>query len=397
MELGVFGRLELDRELLLALQQGLPEGGTRRVRQPGDGPADAAGAGGRVYGGGSADLPMRKWKDENAARVRALRAFVRGSAVVPILVQQDPDPDGMASALGLRTLLRRHEDDSPIVSLGEVTRPENRRMAELLDLRVVRVTEAELNGFKRVITVDTQPLPVKGRSRYAVIDHHPARDGYTADFLDIRPEMGAAASMVTAYLRVKDQHRITPRLATALIYGIRTDTEVLRRGTTGADVEAYAFLQGMADQELLRKIGRPSFSEEGVRAVGRALGELRKENDIAVAYVGRLDDRNAHVLPNLADFCLAIEAVSWSAAAGLVDDELVINIRRVGGGVGAGDLAKSLAEEEGMGGGHRSMARVAIHLDEPGRFAEEPGDGPATEWVLERMLHGVDSLREERA
>ena len=339
---------------------------------------------------------MRKWKNENAARVRALRAFARGVAVVPILVQQDPDPDGMASALGLRTLLDRPEDASPIISLGEVTRPENRRMAELLDLRVVRVTEAELKGFKRVITVDTQPLPGETQTRYAVIDHHPARDGYAADFLDIRPEMGAAASMVTAYLRVGDEHRITPRLATALIYGIRTETEVLRRGTMGADVEAYAFLQGLADQELLRKIGRPSFSEDGVRAVGRALGGLRKTADIAVAWVGRLDDRNSHVLPNLADFCLAIESVSWSAAAGLVEDELVINIRRVGGGVGAGDLAKSLAEEEGMGGGHRSMARVAIRLNGH-RFAEEPGDEAATEWVLERMVNGVDALREERS
>lgn len=336
---------------------------------------------------------MRKLKDDNARRVHDLRAFARGTAVVPILVQQDPDPDGMASALGLRTLLHRREDESPIISLGEVTRPENQRMAELLDLRVVRVTEAELKGFKRVVAVDTQPAPVEGRTRYAVIDHHPVRDGYSADFVDIRPQLGAAATIVTEYLRVADERRITPRLATALIYGIRTDTEVLRRGTTGRDVEAYAFLQDIADQELLRKIGRAAFSENAVRAVGRALGGLRKTGDIAVAYVGRLDDRTSHVLPNLADFCLAIEGVSWSAAGGVVDDELVMNIRRVGGGVGAGDLAKALAEEAGMGGGHRSMARVAIRLGAARRFSEEPGDAEAAAWMLDRMVRGVEALR----
>ncbi len=338
-----------------------------------------------------------KPKDDVARKVHELRAFARGAAVVPILVQDDPDPDGMASALGLRTLLHRREEESPLISLGEVTRAENQRMTELLDLRVVRVTDAELNGFKRVITADTQPGASATRPRFAVIDHHPAREGYTADFLDIRPDMGAVSTMVTQYLRVGDVRRITPRLATALLYGIRTDTEVLRRGTTGADVEAYAFLQGVADQELLRKIGRPAFSEDGVRATGQALAGLRKQGDVAVAYVGRLDARAAHVLPNLADFCLTIEGVSWSAAAGVVGDEIVLNIRRVGAGLGAGDLARALAEQEGRGGGHRSMARVTLDRAGKPAMSDTPGDPEATEWMLARITDAVEALRGVRA
>lgn len=331
-----------------------------------------------------------------AQRVRELRAFARGVAVVPILVQEDPDPDAMTSALGIRTLLARTEADSPVISLGEVTRPENQRLAELLDIQVVRVSESELNGFERIITVDTQPAPVESRTRYAVIDHHPERSGYSADFADIRPDVGAAATMITQYLRVNDQHRITPRLATGLLYGIRTDTEILRRGTTPADIEAYAFLQGIADQELLRKIGRPAFSPEAVRAMGRALGSMGVSGDIAVAYAGSLDRRASHVLPNLADFCLGVEGISWSAAAGLVGQELVINIRRVGANLGAGDLARALAREEGMGGGHRSMARVAIRNDGTLPFSAEPGDEGAVEWLLRQVSEGVESLRAVR-
>ena len=340
---------------------------------------------------------MSERADQQDSMPARLRDFVKGAEVVPILVQQDPDPDGMASALGLRTLLDRTEETSPIISLGEVTRPENQRMAELLDLRVVRVTRAELRGLTRVITVDTQPLSERTSTRFAVIDHHPEREGYEAEIRDIRPDVGAAATMVTEYLREGDERRVTPRLATALIYGIRTDTEVLRRGTSATDIEAYAFLQGVADQDLLRKIGRPAFSEEGVRAVGKALAGLRKQEDIAVAYVGRLDDRTSHVLPNLADFCLAIEGVSWSAAAGIVEDELTINIRRVGSGVGAGDLAKAMAEEEGKGGGHKAMARVAIDLNGERPFSEEAGDGEAADWLLDRMIGGVESIRPVRS
>ncbi|HSH46083.1 MAG TPA: DHH family phosphoesterase, partial [Longimicrobiales bacterium] len=329
-------------------------------------------------------------------RVHELRAFARGTSVVPILVQQDPDPDGMASALGLRTLLHRTEEDSPIISLGEVTRPENERLAELIGFRVVRVTKPELHGFQRIIAVDTQPVPAEARTRYAVVDHHPARSGYSADFLDIRPEYGAAATIVTEYLRVADQERITPRLATALLYGIRTDTDVLRRGTVPADIAAYAFLQGVADQEMLRTIGRPAFSESALRAVGKALSELRRDRELAVAYVGRLDHRASHVLPNLADFCLAIEGVSWSAAAGLVDGELTVNIRHVGGGPGAGDLARELAREEGMGGGHQTMARVAIHLRDAPQVSEDPGDRRSADWLLDYVARGIEALRAVR-
>lgn len=334
--------------------------------------------------------------DSNLRRARELQAFTEGTPVVPILVQQDPDPDGMASAMGLRRLLHREEEDSPIISLGEVTRSENRRMAEMLGLQVVRVSPAELNGLKKVIAVDTQPAPApEARTRYAVIDHHPVREGYTADIADIRPLMGAAATMVTQYIRAVGEGIMTPRLATALLYGIRTDTDVLRRGATPEDVEAYVFLQGIADQELLRKIGRPAFSETGIRALGRALAGLAVEGHVAVAYAGRLDDPSSHVLPSLADFCLTIQGVAWSAAAGLVEDRLVINVRRVGGQLGAGALARELAEEVGAGGGHHSMARVT--LGPPGHLSPEAGDAEATRWVLTRVQEGIEAIRQPRS
>lgn len=338
------------------------------------------------------ELGMNDSDDNGERRVHELRAFARGTPVVPILVQSDPDPDGMAGALGIRTLLRRSDQASPIISLGAVTRPENRRMAELLGLQVTRVTQAELHGFKRVIAVDTQPSPAETRTRYAVIDHHPPREGYTADFVDIRPAVGAASTMITQYLRTAGE-TISARLATALLYGIRTDTDVLRRGTSRDDIEAYGFLQELADQELLRRVGRPAFSLEAVTAVGRAVAGLRKRDDIAVAYAGRLDDRSAHVLPNVGDFCLAIEGVSWAAAAGRIGDELAINIRRAGSGAGAGDLARAVAEREGMGGGHHSMARVAIRLDGGQPVSDEAGDPATVEWLLDRLTEALEGLR----
>ncbi|HUH13176.1 MAG TPA: DHH family phosphoesterase, partial [Longimicrobiales bacterium] len=189
---------------------------------------------------------------ESARRARLLARFAEGAETLPILVQRDPDPDALASALAVRALLQRLPAEAPIISLGELTRPENRRMADLLAIAVSTVGEGELRACERVITVDVQPPPRTGAPgpRWAVIDHHPPEGDYDAEFLDIRPELGATATMLTEYLRAQDERRLGERLATALLYGIRTDTAMLTRGVTGADAAAYVFLQQRADAEL---------------------------------------------------------------------------------------------------------------------------------------------------
>src|SRR5512146_3284050 len=118
-----------------------------------------------------------------------LGEFTAGAAAVPILIHQDPDPDAVASAFGIRALLDRPEEQAPIVTLGGAVRPENRRMMQLLNLRVTEVSPEELYRFDRLITVDTQPrgLDAARLGRLAVIDHHPQDEGYTAEVLDIRP------------------------------------------------------------------------------------------------------------------------------------------------------------------------------------------------------------------
>src|SRR5690606_7116659 len=189
---------------------------------------------------------------EAQRKVHCLRRFAEGADVLPILIHSDPDPDALSSAFALRVLLRRSADTAPSVTLGTMSRPENRRMAELLHLRVTEVSLEELRRFERVVVADVQPHDFEGDGpRFAVIDHHPLDHRYHAEFVDVRPGLGATATMLTQYLRADDEERITPPLATALIHGIRTDTDTLTRGVTPYDVEAYAYLQNRADRRLL--------------------------------------------------------------------------------------------------------------------------------------------------
>ncbi len=325
------------------------------------------------------DLNAEVHRLEAQRRVHRLRRFARGVRVLPILVQPDADPDAISSAMALRVLLRRNATDSPIVSLGDITRPENRRMAALLKVQVTRIDPSELASFEKIAAVDTLPrnLPDDAPG-LAVIDHHPLREGYAADVLDVRPEYGATATMLTEYLRTDDARRIRKRLATALLYGIKTDTNSLSRGVIPADVVAYAFLQARADPELLRRIERPGYPRDLARDFGRALRDMVVEEDVAVAFMRQAGEDHVHVLADLADFLLDMEGIRWSAASTLADGNLVVKLRHLGGGeAGAGELARRLTASSGSGGGHASMAQAVVPVEAVGddRLTSEGADG----------------------
>jgi nanoRNase/pAp phosphatase (c-di-AMP/oligoRNAs hydrolase) len=258
------------------------------------------------------------------------------------------------------------------------------------------VSPAEMLRFNRLITVDAQPTVLGDLSgapaglRLATIDHHPAESGYDADFLDIRPTYGATATIMTEYLRTDARLRIGAPLASALLHGIRTDTDGLARGVTAEDVDAYAFLQEHADPVLLRRLERPSYPLESARAYGAALAGLVRDNDTVVAYAGTLDSDRQHVLADLADFCLGIQGVTWAVAAAIINEDLVLGLRHHGPGPGAGDLARVIAAEGGKGGGHAAMGRVSVPQSMAAEWLGSDDDPART--LLEQVRGRIESL-----
>ena len=64
----------------------------------------------------------------NIKKVERIRSLFDEGKKIHILLQHDPDPDAIGSALALRELLGRNRTTTPIVTFGEVTRPENLAM-----------------------------------------------------------------------------------------------------------------------------------------------------------------------------------------------------------------------------------------------------------------------------
>ena len=69
----------------------------------------------------------------------------------------------------------------------------------------------------------------------AIIDHHPRKKiANNVPYMDVRPQMGATATIIYEYLLCL-KLEIPIVLATALFYGIKTDTRGLSRGASSAD------------------------------------------------------------------------------------------------------------------------------------------------------------------
>lgn len=307
----------------------------------------------------------------NRKKVERIRSLFGEKNKIYILLQHDPDPDAIGSALALRELVGRNRPTTPIVTFGEVTRPENVAMIRLLDIQIESVTYEDLCKDRvHLALVDVQP-PYFDRPLEKVdlvVDHHPKRTNFKARFTDLRTSYGATSTIFTEYLRAAGVEP-SQRLATALLYGIKTDTLFLERGNTLADLSAFTYLYPFANKTLISRIERPSLPREDLEAMGRALNRLQLANGVAVIHMGEINRED--VIPQMAEFCLQIEGVDWGVVSGLVKDRVVISVRNVGYGKSAGDIMKKLYDGIGSAGGHRNMAKAVVPLD---RFKEKFGE-----------------------
>jgi nanoRNase/pAp phosphatase (c-di-AMP/oligoRNAs hydrolase) len=307
----------------------------------------------------------------NIKKVERIRSLFDEGEKIHILLQHDPDPDAIGGALALRELLGRNRATTPIVTFGAVTRPENVAMIDLLDIQIETITPSDLHkDGARLALVDVQPPYFEqplGRVDL-VVDHHPKRSNFKARFADLRTSYGSTATIFTEYLRAAGMEP-SQRLATALVYGIKTDTLFLERGSNLADLGAFNYLYPIANKAMITRIERPALPREDLEAMGRALSHLHIDSGVAVIYLGAVNRED--VLPQMAEFCMQIEGVEWGVVAGLVNDRVVISVRNVGYVKSAGDIMKKLYDDIGSAGGHRAMAKAVVPIE---RFQEHFGE-----------------------
>src|SRR5438552_3549985 len=293
------------------------------------------------------------------ARVQQYQRYFSDAERVLIMLHNEPDPDAMASGLALRNILRRTKTTAIIGAIQGVTRPENVRMVNLLDIQVENITPDALAEFDRVAMVDVQPHYFVGLIDRVdlVIDHHPEQPGYTAVFKDIRPDYGSTSTILTEHLRAVDAN-ISERTATAMLYAIKSDTLFFSRQTNRVDLEAFSYLYPLSDAALIRKMEGAEITLERLDYVLKAFKGGTLFDQVFCAFLGTLPRED--FIPYVADFFLQLENVRWTIIAGLINDSFVISVRNLGYSKNAGEFVRRYFADIGSAGGHRAMAKAVM-------------------------------------
>ncbi|MCK4938339.1 MAG: NAD-binding protein [Methanosarcinales archaeon] len=294
--------------------------------------------------------------------MRVIKEMDKGK--LGIVVHNNPDPDAISGAMALKEIAKTVGVDSEIIYNGLIGHQENKAFVNLLDIDIERMTEynpskfSNLALFESAIPGVNNFLPPDAQVNI-VIDHHPV--GTTevkADFIDIQPEIGASATIMTTYLKELGT-KVNSELATALLYGIRVDTQEFKKNTTQSDLNAAAFLYPLVDHEILSKIETPSMSTETLDILGHAIKNRQLTGSYLISNVGSVRDRDA--LPQAADYLLNLEGVSTTIIFGLTEDTIHLSGRSKDARVNIGVVMREAFGEE-YGGGHATSAGAQIPL-----------------------------------
>ncbi|RUL86968.1 exopolyphosphatase [Tautonia sociabilis] len=281
----------------------------------------------------------------------------------------NPDPDALASMLGIRAVLehRRPRLEVTLTLDGMLARAENRAMVELLEIPLVPIEDAPRGDGVALVMVDSQPHTGRRASEsitpVAVLDHH--QTGGNLDgvaFLDIRPDMGATSTMVAGYL-MEQSVPLTPRLATALFYGIESESIGYPREAGPADDGALVWLFPRADKDLMARIRNPRLPVSYFATAQHALANAFLYGPLLVCWCGQVPQPD--IIAELADFFIRCDQAHWVVAIGRFQDQIRLSLRTDSLGTNSGEVLRAVVDGLGTAGGHDKRAGGAIPLSDP--------------------------------
>lgn len=298
---------------------------------------------------------------------------------VAVLMHPNPDPDAMASAIGVAHLASAVDTDATLQFPGQIRHQENRAFRTVLDLELEKIDHVSELAAEEVVLVDhNTPRGFEGAERvepFAVVDHHPG-NGSGERFTDQRTDYGACATIVAEYFEGvgatpvapdespnDDGFVVPPQVSTGLLYGIQSDTRHLTSGCTGAEFEASAYLYEGIDEDLLDRIANPQVSAEVLEIKARAISGRDVRGSFAVSDVGRVD--NVDAIPQAADELLQLEGVTAVVVIGRRDDTVHLSGRSRDDRVHMGKALETVADDVpgASAGGHARMGGGQVPVE----------------------------------
>jgi nanoRNase/pAp phosphatase (c-di-AMP/oligoRNAs hydrolase) len=304
-----------------------------------------------------------------------------------ILTHDYPDPDALASAFALQYLAEIQGGvKSRIVYGGVVGRIENQEMVRLLRIPAHKIRPSDFRKHDNIALVDTQPgfennsFP-RGRTPAIVIDQHVVGPLPEADFKLIDTDAGAT-SMLLARELLALEVEIPVALATALVYGILSDTLDFYRVAKQETVETYMKLLPSCDVHVLARIQNPSRPRKFFRDLARSISKSQIRQKLIVSHLGEVD--NPDLVAQMADFLMACEGTKWTFCTGRHGENLHVSLRTSIPEGGAGLVLRDIFNHPRHAGGHGQIAGGRFRV---GRGQSEEAWEKAEAMLAERLVN----------
>lgn len=284
-----------------------------------------------------------------------------------------PDPDAISSAFGLQSLLEKKGISSTICYQGKIDKYSTKNMMDKLGIEIKPLgTLDEMTNEDEIILVDSQMgnanLQNVCGNTIICIDHHPSFGIVDYKFCDIRPRVGACASIIAGYYLANDI-TMSRNVATALMYGIKVDTANLSRGVSNLDLNMFYCLYNSCDMDLINSLETSTLQFEDLNAYANAIKSIKVYDNISFANTG--NHCPEPLIASISDFMMLIAGVNLCVVYSIKVDGIKISVRSDKGFFDAGQLTGDALKDIGSGGGHPSMAGGFVPFTESHEKVDE--------------------------
>lgn len=294
-------------------------------------------------------------------------SYVKPKRKILILTHNNPDPDTLGSAFGIKNILvKLLKKRCTIAYDGMIGRAENREMVKLCKIDLHSSRKLNFARYDCLILMDTQPtagnvyIP-KGFFPDIVIDHHNFRQQTTrAKIYDTRTHYGSTSTIIGEYYKVKNIE-MDKDTATALYYGIKTDTIGYGRSNSRVDLEMMGFIIPKINLNKLAKIETPDLPRYHFKNLKKGI-----ENSIVIdnlIFCDLNEVRNADMIAETSDLLLRIRDIKWTFVMGKCEEMAFFSLRCKSPKKKVGSIALSIVRGIGTGGGHMKSAGGQIPLE----------------------------------
>lgn len=312
------------------------------------------------------DNPSRKTARENARKLLQFLSKKKDSISPLLILTHDyPDPDALASSFAFSFLAKKgYNIFSRIVYGGIIGRTENQEMVKILKMPIHKIKAADLKKYASVALIDTQPefennpFP-RDQQATIVIDQHPSVTKPSSEFAIVDIECGAT-SVILAQALFLQKIEIPQRVATALAYGILTDTLNLYRAKRSDTIKTYLELLPFCDMRTLAHIQNPSRSRRFFATLERGIKDAKVCQKLIISHLGPVE--NPDLVSQVADFLLNYKGMRWSFCTGRFNEKLYLSLRAANPNALATNILRDVVKDPKNAGGHDTIAGGSFEM-----------------------------------